>query len=179
MSISAAKESSSSSAVGTISAVSTSTLSTAAQTSNEHRSSWNKYFIEIALTTSSRSTCQKYQVGCVIVKSNRIVSTGYNGVVSGQKHCIHHTFENNSHSEWSKKNEIHAEINAILFAARHGNCPLEGTILYTTHSPCSECAKSISTVGIKEVYYLNEYKDKDGINFLEKLGIHCIQVTVE
>ena len=69
---------------------------------------------------------------------------------------------------------IHAEINAISFAARYG-IPLEGTTMYITMSPCSECAKAIIQAGIKEVVYYNEYKDTNGISFLKENGIKIRQ----
>lgn len=136
-------------------------------------------FMKIAEVVSEESKCISLQVGAVIVKNKRIISTGYNGTTEGLKNCNQHFSDlgmtidgtpntklkdefKHMHHEWSKKNEIHAELNAILFAAKNG-ISIEGSTLYTTHSPCPDCSKAISQSGIKRVVYKNLYaRNEDG-----------------
>lgn len=145
------------------------------------RQDWPSTFMQIAETIAvNRSTCAHIPVGCVITISNRIISIGYNGVPSGHTHCCD-IWENTQpnfheqHSIWSMKHEIHAEMNAILFAAKNG-ISLEGAELYTTYSPCVNCAKNIQATGIKALYYKNLYKNGDGIEMLNLRGIPCVRI---
>lgn len=78
------------------------------------------------------------------------------------------------HKDWSEKNELHAESNALLFAAKEGRST-NNSVLYTIYSPCNRCAKEIIIAGISKVYYLNKYSD-EGIEFLEKNNIKCINL---
>jgi len=137
----------------------------------------NKYteaFTDVAKTISKMSTCQSRKVGCVLIKANRIIAIGYNGVPSGKIHCEDRVFKDrNEHHDWSCKNENHAEMNLICFCAREG-MRTEDTILITTLAPCINCAKIILSCGIKEVYYLEEYDlDTEGIKFLLNNKIKC------
>jgi len=122
----------------------------------------NLIFLEIAESISKMSNCVSLNVGCVITKNNRIVSTGYNGTPSGFVNCCD-KFPNYDkekdraeHSVWSFDFEIHSEMNAIIAAAKIG-IPLDGCTLYCTHSPCHNCLKHIIAVGIKEIYYSKFY----------------------
>ncbi|MBD3336614.1 MAG: deaminase, partial [Candidatus Eisenbacteria bacterium] len=96
------------------------------------RASWDEYFMRIALQVATRATCDRRQVGAVIVRDRMILSTGYNGSIRGLPHCddIGHIMENN-HCVAT----VHAEANAIIQAAKNGVCVDRGTI-YTTASPC-------------------------------------------
>lgn len=119
------------------------------------------YFMEIAGVVATRSTCLRRQVGAVIVKGKQIVSTGYNGAPAGHAHCLdvgcaREGVPSGQRSELCRA--AHAEQNAINFAARYG-IPLEGATLYTTHYPCSWCAKSIVNAGIKAVIFAQDYPD--------------------
>ncbi|MHA1481941.1 MAG: deoxycytidylate deaminase [Candidatus Heimdallarchaeaceae archaeon] len=127
-----------------------------------NRPSWDDYFIQIAEIVKTRATCIRRQVGAVLVNDNRqIISTGYNGVPRGVKHCTVKTCTK-LYEKSGEKNEIcpavHAELNAILQAASAGISP-EGTTLYSTTRPCSGCTMAIINVGIKRVVYVEDYSD--------------------
>ena len=149
--------------------------------------SWDKTFLNIAKELSKHSTCCRKHVGAIIVSNGRIVSTGYNGTPSGVKHCCD-TFteeqkqkfqdlnspESKLHAEFSRKFELHAEQNCIAFASKRGISLENNSTLYTTLSPCSDCAKLIFQSGITRVVYEEEYdRDKSGIELLNSLGVVC------
>jgi len=119
----------------------------------------DKSFLNIAKELSSASKCVSKQVGAVIVKDGRILSTGYNGTPAGYKNCC--DYWNNEytpeHHEWSKTYEIHAEMNAIIWAARKG-ISIEGATIYVTLEPCSECSKNLIASGIKRIVYSKAYE---------------------
>lgn len=121
----------------------------------------DEYFMELAHMVAKRSTCLRRQVGAVIVKGKQIVSTGYNGAPAGHAHCAELGCARVGVPS-GQRSEIcraaHAEQNAINFAARYG-IPIEGATLYTTHYPCSWCAKSIVNAGVKEVVFGEDYPD--------------------
>lgn len=114
----------------------------------------DKNFINIAHEIASASKCVSKQVGAVIVKDGRILSTGYNGTPSGYVNCSDHWDSNytKEHHEWSKTYEIHAEMNAIIWAARKG-ISIEGGTIYVTLEPCSECSKNLIAAGIQRIVY--------------------------
>lgn len=130
----------------------------------------NKLFMQIAELMSQRSTCIRNQVGCVITRDNRIITSGYNGAPSGMRHCSDGGCEIGS--DGGCKTTLHAEIAAITFAAKHG-IALEGCTLYTTLEPCYDCAKAIINAGIKKVIYKNKYRDSSGTELLTEAGIMC------
>ena len=115
-------------------------------------------YLNIAKEISTLSHCQRAKVGAVIVKDGNIVSFGYNGTPSSMDNCCEDG--NATISE-----VIHAEMNAILKAAKSGYS-VNGATLYLTLSPCKECSKLILQSGIKRVLYLEEYRDVSGIEFL-------------
>lgn len=114
--------------------------------------------IEIAEAVARLSTCKYLSVGAVLVeqKNNRIISTGYNGTSFGQKHCRDIQMTREEHREWSERNEIHAELNLILNAAKNG-ISTNMTDLYSTVSPCWNCLKHIKNAGITRVFYRTKY----------------------
>ena len=127
-----------------------------------NRPSWDEYFIQIAEIVKTRSTCIRRQVGAVLVNDNKqIISTGYNGVPRGVKHCTIKTCTK-LYEKSGEKNDIcpavHAELNAILQAASAGISPEDST-LYSTTRPCSGCTMAIINVGIKRVVYVEDYTD--------------------
>jgi dCMP deaminase len=119
--------------------------------SNKERLDWDDYFMSIALLASQRSPCERLQVGSVIVKNNRLISMGYNGYIPGAPH-ISRVKDNHEQSI------IHSEINAITDCAKRG-ASLENGKIYVTHYPCINCFRSIASCGIKEIIYLDEYKN--------------------
>jgi len=132
-------------------------------------------FINIAKEIANASKCVSKQVGAVIVKDNRILSTGYNGTPAGYTNCIDHWDGNYTadHHEWSKTYEIHAEMNAIIWAAREGISIKDATI-YVTLEPCSECSKNLIASGIKRIVYETAYEhtNSDVVSkFLEDNGV--------
>jgi dCMP deaminase len=138
-------------------------------------------FINIAKEISSASKCVSKQVGAVIVKDGRILSTGYNGTPAGYTNCSE--YWNNKytdqHHEWSKKYEIHAEMNAIIWAAREGISIKDATI-YVTLEPCSECSKNLIASGIKKIVYNKSYEHNDSTTiskFLKDNGVQIEQLN--
>ncbi|MEA3499000.1 MAG: dCMP deaminase family protein [Campylobacterota bacterium] len=116
-------------------------------------------FINIAIEIASASKCVSKQVGAVIVKDGRILSTGYNGTPAGYTNCVEHWDGEytKDHHEWSKTYEIHAEMNAIIWAARKG-ISIEDATIYVTLEPCSECSKNLIASGIKRIVYKTAYE---------------------
>ena len=114
---------------------------------------WDRYFLNIARETATRSNCVRRQHGAVIVKNRRITSTGYNGPPSGHAHCDDGACprarsEANSGWDYDRCIAIHAEANAILFSSPEER---EGASVYITGVPCFSCAKLIANSGITEV----------------------------
>jgi dCMP deaminase len=131
------------------------------------RPDWDTYFMEITLDVSKRSTCLRAQVGAIIVKDKRILTTGYNGAPKGLPHCLDEGCEIvGGHCVRS----LHAEQNAILQAALYG-VPLEGATVYTTHQPCVNCAKMIINAGLKRVVYAGLYPDELAMQYMHRAGL--------
>jgi len=140
---------------------------------------------EILKVFQKRSTCKSLKVSAIIIKDGRIISTGWNGVPSGFKHCEDRDWSDcKNHDEWrrkhlefQKKYETHAEMNAIAFAAKNG-IKTEGSVIFSSISPCNDCAKLILQSGIKEVYYIKKYDrpDFDGLSLLKKAKIRCYKI---
>jgi len=118
---------------------------------NKERLNWDEYFMSIALLASQRSPCQRLHVGSVIVKNNRLISMGYNGFIPGAPHISRVKDEH-------EQSIIHSEVNAISDCAKRG-ASLSGAKIYVTHYPCINCFRSIAACQIKEVIYLNDYKN--------------------
>jgi len=129
------------------------------QIAKSNKLNWDEYFISTALLISSRSSCERLKVGCVIVKDNRIISSGYNGHLPGEEHI---SIVVNNHEQAT----VHAECNAIADCANRGVSCKDATI-YVTHHPCINCFKIIAASGIKNIKYLNDYKND---NIIYKLS---------
>jgi len=129
------------------------------------RPSWDEYFKKICLVTKERSSCHRLHVGCILVKENRIISQGYNGFLPG---CPHKSIVRNNHEQ----STVHAEQNAICDCAKRGvNCN-EATA-YITHYPCIICCKLLLASGIKEIKYIEDYKND------ELVKEYCDQLKVK
>ncbi len=131
-------------------------------------------YMEMAHSLSKLSKCVRLQVGCLLVKNGRVLSTGVNGTPSGYTNCCDAEYE--EHHAWSLRHEIHAELNAVIWAARSGTA-IEGATAYVTHSPCDQCTKNLLAAGIKRIVYGIQY-DR---NPQEELSLFCREngVTIE
>ena len=127
------------------------------------RPSWDEYFMEMAELARQRSTCLRRHVGAVIVKDNRVIATGYNGVPKGIRHCeetgcLRQQLNVPSGKMHELCRGLHAEQNAIIQAACMGSS-IEGGTLYCTTQPCVICTKMIINAGIKRVVIKESYPD--------------------
>ena len=134
------------------------------------RVSWEKYFMNIAIEVATRSTCDRKNVGAVIIRDKTILSTGYNGSIRGLPHCdeVGHEMVNNHCVRTT-----HAEANAIVQAAKNGVSINESEI-FVTASPCYNCFKLIANSGIKTIYYDEFYRDERIINYASEANIELI-----
>lgn len=141
-------------------------------------------FMKIARLIAQESKCCKYKVGAVIVRDGKIIGHGCNGTLPGMVNCNYHASENGwlfngelhgiqraKHREWSVRNELHAEINAIINAGTD----VSGCDLYVTMVPCEKCAIMIAGFKFNKVYY-SDLHHTHGLKFLEKAGVTCEQV---
>jgi len=125
--------------------------------------------MKVAETYASLSSAKRLQVGAIVVKDNRVISIGYNGMPSGwDNECEDENYK-------SKPEVLHAETNAIAKLARSNDSGLNAT-MFITHAPCLDCAKLIYQSGISTVYYRNTYRESFGIEFLEKSSINVEQI---
>lgn len=147
--------------------------------------------MKTAKVFSQLSTARRRKVGAIIVKDDRIISIGYNGMPSGwdnnceDEHVVHDmAFKEQggpgmpySYVELVTKPEVlHAESNAIAKLAKSTESG-DGASIFITCSPCMDCAKMIYQTGIKEVFYAEQYKNTDGIDFLHKCGVGVRQIN--
>ena len=135
---------------------------------------WDNAHLEVAKTYAQLSSARRMKVGAVIVKDNRIISIGYNGMPSGwDNNCEDEMISGNTgygRKLKTKKEVLHAESNAITKVAKSTESA-EGAVLYTTCAPCIDCAKLIHQAGIQRVVFGHKYKSEEGLTFLEKCGI--------
>ncbi len=115
------------------------------------RIGWHEYFSEIVKLVAKRSPCTRLHVGCILVKENRVIATGYNGFLPGAAH-VSIMYDNHEQAT------VHAEQNCIADCAKRG-VATEGTIAYVTHHPCLNCYKILVASGIKHIYYINDYNN--------------------
>lgn len=125
----------------------------------------------IARSVSLRGTCDRLWVGAAVARDSRVISTGYNGNVAGSMHCQHAS----DGGDFGCETAVHAEANAIVFAARHGVSVYEAE-LWTTHQPCLQCAKLIVNAGIVRVYFEHSYRLREGLELLIHTGIEVFRV---
>ena len=136
---------------------------------------WDRYFMNIAREVATRSTCDRKHVGAVIVRDKTILSTGYNGSIRGLPHCDEagHLME-----DGHCVRTIHAEVNAIVQAARHG-VRVEGAGIYVTASPCWSCFKLLANAGIERIVYGEFYRDERIFEVARSLGIDLVHLDVD
>ena len=140
-----------------------------------NRPNWDEYFLKIARLVSERSTCLRRSVGAILVKDKKILATGYNGAPAGISHCdeagcIRAELDVPSGQRHELCRGLHAEQNALLQAALHGNSVKDAT-LYATVQPCIICAKMLINAGIKEIVIIGEYPDEMAARFLKEAGV--------
>ena len=145
---------------------------------------WDLRFMELARNVASWSSCVRAgrQVGSVIVKDKRILTTGYNGAPSGVKTCKEKGFcmrdklniPSGTRAEMCYA--IHAEQNAVIQAAKMG-ISVEGATIYVTHQPCSVCTRILINAGIKRIVYGESYPDTFSLELLKEAGIELCDLS--
>lgn len=131
---------------------------------------WDTYFSSLSLLIASRSPCERLQVGCVLVNNKRVLSTGYNGFLPGAKH---ESVVRDNHEQAT----VHAEQNAISYAAKNG-IAVEGSTAYVTHYPCINCCKILISSGVKNIHYLDDYKNDPLVSkFCNEVGVECTSLN--
>lgn len=141
---------------------------------NNNRPSWDEYFLKLAMLASERATCPRMHVGCVLVKDRFVLATGYNGSLPGQPHCDdvgclivdNHCVRTN-----------HAEINALVQAARHG-VNVIGATAYITNMSCTTCAKALIAAGIKRVVVFSDFHDTLATKFYSEAGVEIVKLPM-
>ena len=135
----------------------------------QKRPSWDEYFKEIVQVTAKRSPCERLQVGCILVKDNRIVSQGYNGFLPG---CEHKYIIRDNHEQAT----VHAEQNALCDCAKRGvSC--EDSVAYVTHYPCIICTRLLLASGIKQIRYIFDYKNDSLVEyFCDQMKVSITQI---
>lgn len=137
-----------------------------------HRLSWDEYFMATAFLIASRSSCERLNVGCVVVSGgdgkNRLIAAGYNGFLPGAPHTSR---VRDNHEQGT----VHAEQNAIADAARRG-ISLGGATAYITHFPCINCAKVLAAAGIAVIKYHRDYKNDPLVEeLLTEAGVRILK----
>ena len=127
-----------------------------------NRPSWEEYFKKIVIATKERSACERLQVGCLLVKDNRIISQGYNGFLPGLPHT---SIVRNNHEQAT----VHAEQNAVADCAKRGVSCL-GSTAYITHYPCVNCMKILCASGIKDIRFIDDYRNDPIVEKISKVA---------
>lgn len=139
------------------------------------RPDWDHYFMEIAQVVASRSTCLRRQVGALVVKDTRILSTGYNGAPAGLPHCaqvgcLRQQLAVPSGQRHELCRGLHAEQNGIIQAALYG-VSIAGATVYSTHQPCVVCAKMIINARLQRVVFCGDYPDDLAMEIFTAAGV--------
>ena len=147
------------------------------------RPSWESYFMELALIAAKRSTCLRRQMGAVMVRDRRVLSTGYNGPPRGLAHCsetgcLREQMGIPSGERAELCRAVHAEQNAIVQACQAG-VSLEGAELFVTHFPCVVCAKMLINAGIKKITYTQAYPDELSAQMLGEAGMELTLMQLD
>jgi dCMP deaminase len=142
--------------------------------SKSKRPTWDEYFLKLAMLASERATCPRMHCGCVLVKDRFVLATGYNGSLPGQPHCEdvgclivdNHCVRTN-----------HAEMNALIQAARHG-VNTTGATAYITNMSCTTCAKALIAAGIKRVVVFSDFHDTLATQFYSDAGVEIVKLPM-
>ena len=146
------------------------------KTAKEKEKMWDARFIKLAREVGSWTSCIRRAVGAVIVKNNRILTTGYNGAPQGitsckeREECLRNKLNIESGTRQEICYAIHAEQNAVVQAAKLGEC-IDGATIYVTHQPCSLCTRILINAGIKRIVYAEGYPDDFSLELLENAKI--------
>jgi dCMP deaminase len=148
------------------------------QNRRTQRPSWDEYFMGIARLAATRSTCLRRQVGAVIVKDKRILTTGYNGAPAGLPHCLDiGCLRDELNIPSGERHELcratHAEQNAIVQAAALG-VSIKDSVMYSTTQPCILCTKLIINAGIKKIMIEDSYPDRMSEEMLKQAGVQIV-----
>ena len=136
------------------------------------KAKFQKLYNNIAHEVAKMSHARRLQVGAVIVKDDRVISMGYNGMPAGWENNCESTQEDGTLK--TRPEVLHAESNAIAKLAK-SNDSGEGADIFITHAPCMECSKLIFQSGIRRVYYSADYRDDSGVKFLKQSGVEVIK----
>ncbi len=144
------------------------------------RPDWDEYFLQLADLVATRSTCLRRQVGAVLVKNERIISTGYNGAPRGLEHCLDIGCLREeqgipSGHRYELCRGVHAEQNALINAAYYGISTAEA-VIYCTNQPCIICARMIINAGIIRIVHRGNFDDDLAIKFLKEAGIELVLI---
>jgi dCMP deaminase len=144
------------------------------------KAKFKQAYMDVAARFAKLSSARRLQVGAIVVKDDRIISIGYNGMPAGwDNNCEYEVVVEAEIGEdiilKTKPEVLHAESNAIAKLARCSESG-EGASIFVTHSPCIDCAKLIYQSGISHVYYRNSYRSRDGIDFLNKCDVGVEQI---
>lgn len=144
------------------------------------RPDWDEYFLQLADLVATRSTCLRRQVGAVLVKNERIISTGYNGAPRGLEHCLDIGCLREeqgipSGHRYELCRGVHAEQNALINAAYYGISTSEA-VIYCTNQPCIICARMIINAGIIKIVHRGNFDDDLAIKFLKEAGIELVLI---
>jgi dCMP deaminase len=138
----------------------------------EKEARYHSAYLRMAREWAKLSHCKRKKVGALIVNDDQIISDGYNGMPAGLDNCCE---DDKGATKWEV---LHAEANAILKVADSTN-KISGSTLYLTMSPCTDCAKMIVKCDIKQVIYMEEYRDLAGVNFLKECGVKVIHFPIK
>lgn len=139
---------------------------------------FQQLYMDIANRVATMSSARRLQVGAIVVKDDRVISMGYNGMPSGWDNNCEDTVQHSDDTVTlkTKPEVLHAETNAIAKLARSSESGLDSD-LFVTHSPCLDCAKIIYQSGIRRVFFGSAYRDDSGITFLKNSGIEVNQIV--
>lgn len=138
------------------------------------RPSWDEYFLKLAMLASERATCPRMHCGCVLVKDKNVIATGYNGSIPGDDHCEDvGCLVVDNHCQRTN----HAEMNALMQAAKHGNS-VNGATAYITNMSCTTCAKALIAAGIVRIVVFSDFHDTLATDFYAKANVKIDKIPM-